>query len=106
MPESTFEALSQEIATFRETLATMQSVLAAVQHPDESRNRIVDRLDDLENIVLTVAAVSPQIGPKARKAFENLKAALELDPVVSPATIPMLNSRLTAQAENIARRVD
>ncbi len=106
MPESTFDALSQEIASFRETLATLQSVLAAVQHPEKSRSEIADRLDDLENIVLAVAAVSPQIGPKARKAFDNLKAALELNPAVSPATVPMLSNRLTSQAESIARRVD
>lgn len=105
MPKTSFDALEQEIGSFREALAAVKKRVLQTQSPAESQNAFADKLDDLENIVITFSAMNPQIAPKIRAAFENLRDSVEFLPGINPENAIQLCNRLDSQAESISRRV-
>ncbi len=106
MPESSFDAVAQELASFRSNLEGIQKLVSQLQNPSESRDLVIDRIDDLENIMLAVSALNPRIAPMAKMAFDNLREAIQSDPRLSPDNAMQMFERLSTQAENIVRRVN
>ena len=105
MPESSFEAVAQELANFQSSLESLQKLAFAMQSPAETRGAVSDRLDDLENIILAVSAMNPRIAPKAKSAFDSLHEAIHGDPALSPENAVQMFERLSTQADNIVRRI-
>ncbi len=106
MPESSFEAVAQELASFRSNLEALQKQVLLVQNPADARASVFDKLDDLENIILAVSALNQRIAPMAKSAFDNLRQALQGDPRLSPENTMLMFERLSVQADNIVRRVN
>ncbi len=105
MPKTSFDALEQEIGSFREALEAVKKKVLQSQDPVKSRAAFADKLDDLENIVITFSAMNPQIAPKIKAAFEHLRDTVEFLPGANPENALQLCNRLDSQAESISRRV-
>lgn len=105
MPESSFDALSQELENFQKSLNLLQQMVLQAQNPLEREKNIAGKIDDLENIVVTAFAMTPHIAPRARQAFKELKTSLSNVFQQDPEAFLQTSNRLTSQAECIIKRV-
>lgn len=106
MPGSLIDALAQEVESFQNSLQKVKETFKTSTQAADSRKIIAARLDDLENIILTAAEIMPKhVAEKARKAFDGLRATVEVESSNDETELVQLCLRLNAQAEMIKKRV-
>lgn len=105
MPESSFDALSQELENFQKSLNLLQQMVLQAQNPMEREQKLAAKIDDLENIVVTAFAMMPHIAPKARQAFKDLKDSINTTSQQDSPLFVQTCNRLNSQAECVIKRV-
>lgn len=107
MPQSSIEAISQELANLQKSLEVVLKEASAVKTIMDSPARVIQTIDDLENVFLVASEAMPaHVAQKAKNAFkELLEAVKNITSVPDSGALFTAVSRMNTQAELIVKRV-
>lgn len=104
MPNSSIEALAEEVESFRDTTTDLIEKLPVILATNARQKQMRSNLDDMENIMLAATAtMSEAAAIKARKDFKRLSAEL-LAPETDAELLLQGLIRLKSQSEVIFKR--
>lgn len=104
MPNTSVEALAEEVECLRNTTRELIEKLPAMILTTSRQKRMQSNLDDMENIMLAATATMPDaVAIKARKDFKRLSDELIVPETDAELLIQGLN-RLNSQSEAIFNR--
>lgn len=107
MPQSSIEAISHELENLQNSLEKVLAEASVAKHVMESPAKVIQTIDDLENVFLVASEAMPaHVAQKAKNAFAELHAAVKnLTSAPDSSALFTAVNRMNSQAELIVKRV-